>query len=367
MSIQQPETSMPPEEKSNSTSPPEIAAAELSSHHPPKQRFRWLKFGLRLGCASILLTFLFKSVSWSIVLQKLQYLDDGEVVIGLIVGLIGVILSAYQWQSLLDSEGIHIDLRRLINLYLIGISFNHFLPTGMGGDVIKAYYVGKESRNAAGSVSAVIMSRITGFVGMLIVSLPMLLIYHRAFAAWVVGTFLLASLGMCTGLAVVFFAVTRLPALVKGRWASSRIVSSVFNMGTTLRESLRHPRSLCYAIVYGVLFHLSAAFNYYAFAMILHIRVPLPLYMVIIPLVSLVAVLPTTINGYGVRESAFIAIFATLHVDMSSAAALVLLTDAQGIFFALIGGAIYLFMHDKKRYRDDKTQLCRLTIGENNR
>ncbi|GLV56412.1 hypothetical protein KDH_32530 [Dictyobacter sp. S3.2.2.5] len=346
MSIPLPETSMPPEEKNNATSPPEIAAEGPPS--PPRQRFKWLKFGLRLGCALVLLTFLFKSISWSIVLQKLQHIDDGEVVIGLIVGLIGVILSSYQWQSLLDGEGIHIDLKRLINLYLIGISFNHFLPTGMGGDVIKAYYVGREGRNTAGSVSAVIMSRVTGFVGMLIVSIPMLIIYHGAFASWIVGTFLLAGLGMCSGLVVVFFAVALLPTLIKGKWTSYRIVSSMFNIGATLQKSLRQPRALCNAIVYGVLFHISAALNYYAFAMILHIQVPLPFYMVIIPFVSLVVVLPTTINGYGVRESVFIAIFASLHVDVSTAAALVLLMDAQGIFFALIGGAIYLFMHDRK-------------------
>ncbi|GHO85989.1 lysylphosphatidylglycerol synthase transmembrane domain-containing protein [Dictyobacter formicarum] len=205
MSIPLPETSMPPEENNNSTSPLEIAVEGPAPNRPQRQRFKWLKFGLRLSCALILLAFLFKSVSWPIVLQKLQHLDDGEVVIGLIVGLIGVILSSYQWQSLLDGEGIHIDLRRLINLYMIGISFNHFLPTGMGGDVVKAYYVGKEGHNTAGSVSAVIMSRVTGFAGMLIVSIPMLIICHQAFAPWVVETFVLASLGMCSGLAIVFF------------------------------------------------------------------------------------------------------------------------------------------------------------------
>ncbi|GER86012.1 hypothetical protein KDW_01740 [Dictyobacter vulcani] len=49
----------------------------------------------------------------------------------MIIGLIGVMLSSYQWQSLLEGESIHIDLKRLINLYLVGIAFNHFLPTGM--------------------------------------------------------------------------------------------------------------------------------------------------------------------------------------------------------------------------------------------
>ncbi|GCE16600.1 lysylphosphatidylglycerol synthase transmembrane domain-containing protein [Dictyobacter kobayashii] len=359
MSIPLPDKTMPPEENYQSTTPPELTAESPPPTSPPKQRSRWLKFGLRLSCALILLTFLFKAVSWPIVLQKLQHLDDGEVIIGLIIGLSGIIISSYQWQSLLDGEGIHIDLRRLINLYFIGIAFNHFLPTGMGGDVVKAYYAGKEGHNTAGSVSAVVMSRVTGFVGMLLVSIPALIIWHAAFTSWVIITFVLAAMGMCSALAVVFFAVTLLPQFIRGRWARYSIVTSMVNIGMTLRESLRHPRALWSAIAYGVLFHLSAALNYYAFAMLLHIQLPLPLFMVIVPLVSLIAVLPTTINGYGLRESAFITIFATLHVDTSTATALVLLADAQGIIFAFIGGAIYLFVHDKKGLRTEKAHLKR--------
>lgn len=122
-----------------------------------------LKFGLRLTCTVVLLAILLRSVSWPLLLVKLHQADTGLLLVGVIVGLFGVIVSAYQWQSLLNAENIHIDLRRLVNLYLVGIAFNHFLPTGMGGDVVKAYYVGKEGDNHSGSASAVIMSRVTGF------------------------------------------------------------------------------------------------------------------------------------------------------------------------------------------------------------
>ncbi|GCE24733.1 hypothetical protein KDA_02170 [Dictyobacter alpinus] len=315
---------------------------------PRKPYIARIKFALRLSCTVLLLAFLFKSFSWSSVLQKLEHLDDGGVVIGVIIGLIGVMLSSYQWQSLLEGEGITIDLKRLINLYLVGIAFNHFLPTGMGGDVVKAYYVGREGRNPSGSISAVVMSRVTGFIGMIIVSVPSLIIWHIAFPQWVVITYGLASLAMCSALFCVFFAVTLLPKFLKGNWARYRIVTSLLEIGMTLRESLRHPQALCAATIFGVLFHLSAALNYYAFAMILHIHIPLPFFLIIIPMVSLVSVLPTTINGYGLRESTFIAILTSLHVDPSSATALVLLTDTQGIFFAVIGGIMYLLMREKK-------------------
>jgi glycosyltransferase 2 family protein len=315
---------------------------------PKKPRYTWLKFVLRLACTLLLLAFLFKSFSWSSVLQKLQHLDDGLVVVAVIIGLIGIILSSYQWQSLLYGEGIHIDLRRLINLYLIGIAFNHFLPTGMGGDVIKAYSVGKEGHNSGGSVSAVIMSRVTGFTGMLLVSIPAVIIWHSSFALWMIIMFMLACLAMCTALICIYFAVTLLPKCIKGRWTHYRVVTSLLEIGTALHESLKHPRALCIATIYGFLFHISAALNYYGFAMLLHVQIPLPFYLVAIPLVSLISFVPTTINGYGLREKAFVSIFATMHVDTATAMTLVLLVDAQGIFFAIIGGLTYLLTNEKK-------------------
>src|SRR5260370_17199485 len=140
-----------------------------------------LKFGLRLACTIALFAILLHSVSWPLLLVKLREADAGLLLVGVVVGLSGVVVSAYQWQSLLSAAHIHIDLSRLVNLYLVGIAFNHFLPTGMGGDVVKAYYVGKEGNNQASSASAVIMCRMTGFLGMLFISVPVVIIWHYAF------------------------------------------------------------------------------------------------------------------------------------------------------------------------------------------
>src|SRR5579859_4203187 len=164
----------------------------------------WLKFGLRLGCTVLLFFVLFssiaKSISLSSLLSKLSTLDSGMLLISIIVGLFCIIISAYQWQCLLEGEGIHIDLRKLVNLYLVGLAFNHFFPTGMGGDVVKAYYTGKEGQNVAGSASAVIMSRVTGFIGMMFVALLAIILWRTLFAFSLIAFFLLACLVICTAL-----------------------------------------------------------------------------------------------------------------------------------------------------------------------
>src|SRR5579864_8407293 len=134
------------------------------------KKTNWIDFGIRAVFTVALFTFLARSVSWPIVFVTLVHVDIAPLLVGLTVGAYGNVVSCYQCGSLLRSERIHVDLAKLINLYLVGIAFSHFLPTGMGGDAVKAFYVGRESSNSGGSVSSVVMSRVTGYFGMLLIA-----------------------------------------------------------------------------------------------------------------------------------------------------------------------------------------------------
>ena len=305
---------------------------------------KWLLFSLRLGFSVLLLVILMRSVSWSALLKKIHDFDDGEVLITLFIGMSGVVISAYQWQVLLDAERIRIDLRRLVNLYLVGIAFNHFLPTGMGGDVVKAYYSGKEHGNIAGAASAAVMARVTGFLGMVLLSFPAMVIWHSIFPRTVVTTYLLGCGALCAALVVAYVLVTFLSRLVPVSWNRWRILASVFKMGRALQLSLKRPRSVLVAVLFGVLFHLSACLNYYSFGLMLHLSVPFVFYLVAVPFVALVAFLPLSINGFGLREGAFVFILSTIHVPVTTALLLALLVDVQMLLFGGLGGIMYLLM-----------------------
>lgn len=306
-----------------------------------------LKFGFRLTCTVVLLAILLRSVSWSLLLVKLREADAGMLLVGVVVGLFGVVVSAYQWQSLLRAEGIDIDLRRLVNLYLVGIAFNHFLPTGMGGDVVKAYYVGKEGNNHSGSVSAVVMSRLTGFLGMLLISVPTVIIQQHIFEKTLIISFAISCLIMCVSLIGIFLLIMLLSKM-QTRWLNEHAFPSAFKIGPTLRKSIGRPRAMQAGVLFGMLFHLTSALNYYSLANALHINtVPVTFYLVAVPFVSLVAFLPISFNGFGLRESAVVYIFSTLnywYVSPEGSLVLSLLMDAELLLFGLIGGYIYLGM-----------------------
>ncbi|GAC1389795.1 MAG: hypothetical protein NVS4B11_11970 [Ktedonobacteraceae bacterium] len=312
-------------------------------------RKRWLSLTFRIGSTVALFALLLRSISWSALLVSLSHARHPILLIGLSIGALGVVISSYQWRSLLRGETIHFDLADLVNLYLVGTAFSHFLPTGMGGDAVKAIYVSRESGKNEGSASAVIMSRITGFFGMFIVAMVVLCVRYEHFTTRIVLWFLLLSLfvgGMIIG--TVCF-VTLLPTLFKGKWTQHRIFTAVIRVGNALNEAARRPRALSIATLYGAVFWIAACLNYYTYAVALGMHVALYFYFIAIPIVALITSLPISINGFGVRESAFVSIFSTVHVASPTALLLALLMDAQVLFFGIVGGVIYVAISYKKK------------------
>ncbi|GAC1463185.1 MAG: hypothetical protein PVS3B1_03780 [Ktedonobacteraceae bacterium] len=316
---------------------------------------------IRFAVTILLFAILFKNLDIAKLGAAFLHIDPSIALIGLVIGIYTLVVSAYQWQSLLNAEKIPLDLAKLINLYMVGIAFNHFLPTSMGGDAVKIYYVGREANNMPGSASAAVMSRITGFFGMLLVAYPALLIFHKQFdqkvvsllillslvvLSMVIGTFVFASLfsrfAQAKKIQVALESI--LPAFIRKKLNLGGILEKAIDIGNTLIMSAKKPRSMIIATLFGVMFHIVACLNYYSYGLALHINVPFQFYLIAIPLVSLIGFLPISIGGFGLREGSLIIVFSTVHVLAANTLTLAFIMDVQMLFFAAIGGFMYLFM-----------------------
>ncbi len=324
-----------------------LSITHTSSVPTERKKKKWIGTTVRILLTLLLFAVLFRSVSWTLVLQSLVHTQHGMLPVGMIVGFCGIVLSAYQWRSLLHVERITSDLADLINLYIIGVAFSHFLPTGMGGDAVKALYVGRESGNSAGSASAVLLCRIIGFFGMLLIALPTLLFWHDQLDTKLVFSFMLLALLVAGMILGALLAVIFLPRFVRGRWSRHRFLAPVINVGNAVSKTLKRPHTLLVANLYGMAFWLVAILNCYCYAEALRLDVPLYFYFFVVPLISLIAFLPISINGFGLRETAFVYAFSTVHVASAPALLLALLMDIQALCFAVVGGGIYLTMGGK--------------------
>ncbi len=311
--------------------------------------YKWPALMIRLCVTVMLLVYLLKSLSWQMLLVALIHVHPANILVGLVVGSSGIVLSAYQWRVLLRAQHIHFDLADLIKLYLIGITISHFLPTSFGGDAFKSFYVGRKSRNGVGATTAIIMCRVIGFVSMLILVFPVLIILRQQFPFALTLIFMLLCLLGCTVVVAILLLALLLPALSKNRWMRHRFFTRLANVGTAVHKSALMPCPIINAVLYGMVFWLVAILNCYVYANALSIHEQLAFYFLAVPLAAIIASLPISLNGFGLREGAFVYILSFVHVTSVTALLLVFVLDLQALFFALIGGCIYLTLGSRKK------------------
>src|SRR2546426_4909979 len=106
--------------------------------------------------------------------QMVEAIRNAEyrwVAMGILAYVVVEIAAAFRWHVLLKVQKIHLSLPRLSGLFFIGMFYNQFLPGGTGGDIMKSYYLLKETPDKkAGALLAVVFDRFIGLVALVAIT-----------------------------------------------------------------------------------------------------------------------------------------------------------------------------------------------------
>ncbi|WP_238321058.1 lysylphosphatidylglycerol synthase transmembrane domain-containing protein [Thermogemmatispora carboxidivorans] len=272
-------------------------------------------------------------------------------------GLLCVVISAYQWRALLLAQGRQLDLAELIRLYLIGLAFSHCLPLGIGGDAIKALYSGRALGSYPLAAATLALARLLGLLALSLLLGGALCIWRQLLPAPLPALAAAVSLLIMLALACLFVLGRLASRRQRSGWPAQAgdlprlLCGKKLGLGlAALTTVVAKPFSFLPSLGFSLCFWVMAGLNYYSYGLALDIHLPLPCYLVAIPLVALAAALPLSLfNGLGIREGSLVAILALYHVPASKALFLAACVDAQGVLLALGGWLVYLL-----RRREEK-------------
>lgn len=95
--------------------------------------------------------------------QELVALDKKDLLFCLGLVLLGIYLSALRWLILLRGQGFNLTMKNVFSLQLIGLFFNFVVPGGVGGDLVKGYYLVKQNDTRKFlAATSIIMDRVLG-------------------------------------------------------------------------------------------------------------------------------------------------------------------------------------------------------------
>lgn len=269
--------------------------------------------------------------------------DPRLIGLGVLLGLFSYWVSAERWRVLLAAQGVRATWLELVKSCLVGAFFNQFLPSSVGGDVVRAMDLRGRLGSLTRSLAILVFDRLLGIVALylfaclgVLFGLPGL----EGNLGWSLAGFAVLAVGLAW---LVGAGGRWLKGWDKGRGLplAGKLIAKALDVRETLLFHLRDPGPTARVFGLAVLNQLNIILVYYLIGLAFGLKIGLGPLIIIVPVVMILTFLPISINGIGVREGAFVYLLAQLQVTPEKSLAIAWIIYLASLFYSLIGGLIY--------------------------
>ena len=293
----------------------------------------------------VILTYLFMTLDVSAL--AVNMLRTNLVLFAVSFGLLCLrnVIGAYRSTVLLRYRDLHFSTAALSRYYFIGNFFNLFLPEVVGRDIARGYYLYSESAGKTESISAIVAERFIGTAALIVMSLCSILL-AAALGIDVIGNDIIRGITLVFGL---FFAASILFFHEKTDRFLKRLLPRIglAKLRTAvefIRDIISYSRSsalVWYTFFVSLVFQVVGVVATYLIALSLGNSTPFVYYLIMLPVIWVLGMLPVSINGLGVREGLFVVLFGAVGMARETALAISLLWFVQNIGLGIIGGILF--------------------------
>jgi uncharacterized membrane protein YbhN (UPF0104 family) len=265
--------------------------------------------------------------------------------VAIIVYLAAHLLGAAKWRLLINTAGAGLTTRDALQAYYWGLFGNLFLPSIVGGDVVRAGVALKRARSKSALLLGSLIDRMQDVIGLGVLAGIGALLAPRAlddtsrriFTAFV-G---LVAIAIIAGLVTIrFFPARRAPF---------RIRRLLVRVRQALGATASRPDRLLAAFGLGLALQTVLVLLNWELGRLIGIDIPLYVWLFVWPLAKIAGLTPLTQGGIGVREAAQAALFAPFGVTAIKAVASGLVFEAVIVGGGLVAGALAVTLRQPDR------------------
>jgi uncharacterized membrane protein YbhN (UPF0104 family) len=296
---------------------------------------RWLERSLKVGVSAAGVALLLREVDEGALAASLVAADPALIATALGMYLAGQLVTAWRWQIIARAAGFAEPMRRVAVWYFIGMFFNLFGPSTLGGDLARSLYLAQPSGRRAAALHTVIFDRLSGLAMLFVLAL-------LAFGTF--GTFGLPP-------ALCWTTVGAGATLLSGWWAVPWLARGLLPPDGRLRRMIevelrlfwRDPALLVKTSAVSLGFHVVQVATAIVAGAAVGLGAPWPSYFVFHPLVTIFSALPVSVAGIGIRELGYVwFLSALLGVPGERAAAFAVVWLAVLLASSVAGGVVFV-------------------------
>ncbi len=295
-------------------------------------------FTLKLAVSAGLIWLLMERIEIGAVAERLTQLAPGAIAASFAILIVQSVIASTRWRIVSHRVGVPLGFVTALRLFCVGLFFNQTLVSSIGGDAVRIWFVRQLADGMAEAFRSVLIDRLVALAGLFLIvaaSLPVLLDLVTTPTA---RAGVLAVLGVGIGTLILLLLLDRLPVLSQ----RLRTKGVLDEFARSCRRVLLDPRVAFSALGLSLAVHLLSALTVFVVARGIGIEVSLGQMVVLVPPVILVATLPISVAGWGVREGAMISALGFAGVAPADALAVSVIFGLALIVIALPGGAVWL-------------------------
>ncbi|WP_419947258.1 lysylphosphatidylglycerol synthase transmembrane domain-containing protein [Candidatus Poriferisodalis sp.] len=246
------------------------------------------------------------------------------------------VTASARWWQVAATLDVKVSCRSMLSIYLAAQFVGNFLPTTIGGDVLRVNRLGRLCGSEANAFATVIIERLTGWVVLPVLTLAALL--SRPSLLTHSGGQIAGGLALGT-LAVLAFVVwvAEHPRGLGRLAGGNRIRDALGAVHTGLSMFRRHPRAAARLLGVGFAYQVLLVAATALIGAAIGINPGMRAWLAFAPMVLIVQLMPFTIGGLGVREGAFVLFLDAHGVNEGEAVLLGLLLYALTLLVSLTG------------------------------
>ena len=292
-----------------------------------------LSFAAKAAVSVVILYLALRSVDFATLQDRLRNLHIGWYAVALALMTVQMFLTALRWRAIAIACGAPLGAGRAFVYSLIGAFFSQTLPSTVGGDAARIVLLSKDTGRWKGATYSVLVDRGAGLTWLALLvfaCLPWsLAVISNPIGHWTLTLVGLAGLAIIPGLMLARLVGRR----IASRWAVVRHLHEAADIACRCIVS-RVPGVTVATSTIAV--HLITVLAVWAIARSVDSSLPLGTALLLVPPVILIAAVPVSIAGWGVREGAMVTAFTYAGLPASDG---LLVSLAFGICAFLLGAA----------------------------
>jgi len=254
-----------------------------------------------------------------------------------------LVFMTIRWKVLLNGYNYQVSFGRLISFYLMGMFFNNFLPTSIGGDVFRIYKIVEETGDRTTGFASVIIERMLGIAATLILAVLALFMISQQFHS---TRLMYISVILLLLIMAFFFIMVRnrpfkLFLRIFEKLSFFRIGERFNKLFEAIHYFKKRRRILVYVLLYSILSQVSVVFMNYFLVKTFSLNVDLSFLFVVVPVTFLLTILPS-INGVGVRDFGFVSLLSRVGVTNAAALSLSFMNLIMPMLISVIGAVLFI-------------------------